>query len=96
LAEWEAAKEEENEEKKKAYFEENQEKNQEEVKDKANKGEIFVLRRVLSGQKGVKDKQRENVFHSGFTVQRKVCSMIIDGGSCANIVSFTMIEKVGF
>ena len=26
----------------------------------------------------------------------KVCSLIIDGGSCANVVSLSMIEKLGF
>jgi len=56
---------------------------------------MLVLRRVLSGQIGVKDEQRENIFHSRCTVQGKVYSMIIDGGSYANIVFPSMIEKLG-
>ena len=40
---------------KKAYFEVNQEENQQRVKEKTNEGEMLVLRRVLSGQKDVKD-----------------------------------------
>ena len=48
---------------------------------------------VLRGQKEAKDEQRENIFHSRCTVQEKVCSMIIDGGSCANVVSLRMIKN---
>ena len=44
--------------------------------------------------KGVKSRNRENIFHSGCTVQGKVCSLIIDGGSHANVVSLRMIEKL--
>jgi len=56
---------------------------------------MVVLRRVLSAQKGAQDEQRENIFRSHCTVQGKVCSVIINGGSCANIVSLSMIEKLG-
>ena len=56
---------------------------------------MLVLRRVLNGQKGAKDEQRENIFHRRCTVQDKVCSSIIDGGRCANLVSLCMIEKLG-
>ena len=34
------------------------------------------------------------MFHSQCTVQRKVWSLIIDEGSCANVVSLSMIEKL--
>ena len=61
----------------------------------ADEGELLVLRRVLSNQNGVKDEQRENMFYSHCTVQEKVCSLIIDGGSCAKLVSLSMIEKLG-
>jgi len=33
------------------------------------------------------------MFHSRCIVQGKVCSLIIDGGSCANVVSLGMVEK---
>jgi len=75
--------------------EENLKENLEEVEEEANEGEILVLRRVLNGQKGAKDEQRENIFHKRCTVQDKVCSLIIDGKSCANVVSLSMIEKLG-
>ena len=51
--------------------------------------------KILSNQHGAKDEQQENVFHSCCTVEGKVCSLIIDGGSCANVVSLSMIEKLG-
>ena len=95
LAEWVAVKEVFEEEEKKDDSKDGLEKTQEEVVQEADEGEILVLRRVLSNQKGAKDEQRENMFHSRCTVQGKVCSVIIDGGSCANVVSLSMIEKLG-
>jgi len=62
--------------------------------EEADEGELLVLRRVLSNQRKVKDEQRENIFHARCTVQGKVCSLIIDGGSCANVVSLSMTEKL--
>jgi len=53
---------------------------------------MLVLQKVLCSQKEVKDEQRENIFHSHCTVGGKVCSLIIDGGSYANVVSISMIE----
>ncbi|XP_071727971.1 uncharacterized protein [Rutidosis leptorrhynchoides] len=38
--------------------------------------------------------QRENIFHSRCTVKGKVCSLIVDGGSCANAASAYMVEKL--
>jgi len=67
---------------------------QEEVVGELDEGELLVLRRALSNLKGDKEEQRENMFHSRCTVQGKVCSLIIDGGSCANVASLTMLEKL--
>ena len=41
------------------------------------------------------DTQRENIFHSRCLVNGKVCSLIIDGGSCANVASTRLMEKLG-
>ena len=35
------------------------------------------------------------IFHSRCTIQDKVCNLIIDGGSCTNVASTTIIEKLG-
>jgi hypothetical protein len=56
----------------------------------------LVARRALSLQaKGVDEVQWENIFHTRCYVKDKVCSMIIDGGSCTNVASTIMVEKLG-
>ena len=39
--------------------------------------------------------QQENIFHTRCHVQNKVCSLNIDGGSCTNVSSTTLVEKLG-
>ncbi|MCR2848146.1 retropepsin-like aspartic protease, partial [Heyndrickxia coagulans] len=39
-------------------------------------------------------QQRENIFHTRCHVQNKVCSLIIDGGSCTNVASALLVEKL--
>jgi hypothetical protein len=56
----------------------------------------LVARRALSLQaKGVDEIQRENIFHTRCYIKDKVCSVIIDGGSCTNVASTIMVEKLG-
>jgi hypothetical protein len=52
----------------------------------------LVIRRALNMQikEDDVDQQRENIFHTRCHIQNKVCSMIIDGGSCANVASAGM------
>jgi hypothetical protein len=59
-------------------------------------GEALVIRRVLNMQikKDNVDQQRENIFHTRCHIQNKVCSMIIHGGSCANVASDTLVKKL--
>jgi len=40
------------------------------------------------------EQQRENIFHTRCYVNNKVCSMIIDRGSCTNVASTTLVEKL--
>ena len=59
-------------------------------------GELLVARRALSVQAKENDKvQRENIFHTRCHVQNKVCSVLIDEGSCTNITSTKMVDKLG-
>lgn len=60
-------------------------------------GESLVLRRALNTQVEVDDseQQRENIFYTRCYVNDKVCSMIIDDGSCTNVASTTLVEKYG-
>jgi len=94
LAEWDAVKEEVAEKEKEEFIGASEEE-KEEITAEADEGEMLVLQRAPSSQKGEQEAQRENIFHSRCTVQGKVCSMIIDSGSCANVVSLSMIEKLG-
>jgi hypothetical protein len=58
-------------------------------------GESLVARRALNTHFKVDDaeQQRENIFHTRCHVNNKVCSMIIDGGSCTNVASTILVEK---
>ncbi|XP_012857702.1 PREDICTED: uncharacterized protein LOC105976984 [Erythranthe guttata] len=59
-------------------------------------GELLVVRRAPNVQaKGDEEAQRENIFYTRCHVRDNVCSMIIDGGSCTNLASTTMVEKLG-
>ena len=40
------------------------------------------------------EQQRENIFHTRCHINNKVCSIIIDGGSCTNVTSTTLVEKL--
>ena len=58
--------------------------------------ELMVATRALNVQVSEgEEAQRENIFHTRCRVQGKICSMIIDGGSCTNVASTTMVEKLG-
>ena len=41
---------------------------QEEVVEEADEGELLVLRRALNSQKGALEEQRENIFHTRYTI----------------------------
>ena len=59
-------------------------------------GPLLVTRRTLSVQPKTNEReQRENLFHSQCLVSEKVCSLIIDGGSCTNVASDSLVRKLG-
>ncbi|XP_042016278.1 uncharacterized protein LOC121764299 [Salvia splendens] len=62
----------------------------------ADQGAALVVRRVLN-VKAAEDELwlRHNVFQTKCTTKGKVCHVIIDGGSCENVVSSIMVEKLG-
>jgi len=59
------------------------------------KGDLLVVQRVLNAQIDISDEQRENIFHTRCQIQDKVCEMVIDNGSCTNVASTTLVEKLG-
>ena len=57
--------------------------------------ELLIARRALSVQAKEEDEvQWENIFHTRCHVQNKVCSVIFNGGSCTNVTSTTLVEKL--
>lgn len=59
-------------------------------------GQLLVTRRTLNlHTQAEKNDQRENLFHTRCLVQNKVCSLVIDGGSCTNVASQSMVDKLG-
>ncbi|XP_057999160.1 uncharacterized protein LOC131177985 [Hevea brasiliensis] len=60
----------------------------------ADVGEMLVVRRTLSAHATKEEEQRENIFHTRCTILNKVCNVIIDGGSCTNVTSTTLVEKL--
>ena len=66
----------------------------EEEEDGEN-GEFVMIKRMLGNQsKEEESNQRENLFHTRCLVQGKICSLIIDGGSCPNVASTHMVGKL--
>ncbi|KAE8730965.1 hypothetical protein F3Y22_tig00002841pilonHSYRG00088 [Hibiscus syriacus] len=60
--------------------------------------ETLVVRKSLLTPKGDSgdDWLRTNIFHTTYTVADKVCKMIIDSGSCENVVSEEVVQKLQF
>jgi len=44
--------------------------------------------------KDVVETQRENMFQTRCIINHKVCVLIIDGGSCTNVASKRLVEKL--
>ncbi|PKU68071.1 RNA-directed DNA polymerase [Dendrobium catenatum] len=59
----------------------------------ADVGPLLVIRRVLNNQKDVLE-QRHNLFRTRCTIQGKVCQVIVDGGSCENVASSILVDKL--
>ena len=58
-------------------------------------GDLLMVRRLMGTVCKDNDKtQRKNIFHTRCMVMRKICSLIIDGGSCSNVASQRLIKKL--
>lgn len=61
-----------------------------------NDGLVAVVRRIMAINLGVNsEEQRENIFHTRCGIRGRTCSMIIDSGSCANVVSSHLVDTLG-
>ncbi|KAL6582286.1 hypothetical protein OROMI_006300 [Orobanche minor] len=55
----------------------------------------LVIRRTMLSPKGVaSDWRRNNIFKTKCTSHGRLCNLIIDGGSCENLVSQEMVTKL--
>ena len=63
----------------------------------APQGQIFTLvtRRALCLQAKEDEVQHETIFHTRCMIDNKFYSMIIDGGSCTNVVNAYLVDKLG-
>ena len=61
-----------------------------------HEGDLLVVRRMIGQLSKPFDKtQRENIFHTRCLINDKLCSLIVDGGSCANVASTRVVDKLG-
>jgi hypothetical protein len=58
--------------------------------------ETLVVRKSLLAPKGdsKEDWLRTNTFHTTCTIAEQVCKIIIDSGSCENVVSEKVVKKL--
>ena len=67
----------------------------EELKEEAMQGDMLMVRRLLGSQmQPLDDTQRENIFHTRCTVNSKLCSLIVDGGSYTNVAGSRLVFKL--
>jgi hypothetical protein len=61
-----------------------------------DENETLVVRKSLLAPKGdfEEDWLRTNIFHTTSTITEKVCMIIIDSGSCENVVSEEVVKKL--
>jgi len=68
---------------------------EDECVEESDEGEVLLLRRALSGLKiSNHEEQCENIFHTRCTINGRVCSLIMDGDSCANVASTTLVKRL--
>ena len=57
--------------------------------------DLLVVRRALNVEaKEGEDMQCDNIFHTRCHIENKVCSVVNDGGSCTNVASTLVVEKL--
>jgi len=70
-------------------------KEMEEYKEGLDEREILVVRKSLSASAVLENQeQREVILHVRYTIRGKICSLIIDGGSCTNVASKSLVDKL--
>jgi hypothetical protein len=63
--------------------------------DDADHYERLIVQRVLSRQiERAEQNQRHTLFQTKYVIKERSCRMIIDGGSCNNLASNDMMDKL--
>ncbi|XP_070038225.1 uncharacterized protein [Nicotiana tomentosiformis] len=79
------------------YHEEQHDDNLEEVVEHGDYGKYLMIQRVLHSDSSKEEPWlRHNISHTCCTSKGKVCTLIIDLGSCTNVVCEEMVIKLGF
>jgi len=61
----------------------------------ALEGDLVVVRHLLGSLvKEGEESQRENIFYTRCLINGHTCSLIIDGGSCTNVASSRLVQKL--
>ena len=72
-----------------------EEEMEEELEKKSMQGDMLMVGRLLGSQiQPLDDTQRENIFHTRCIINGKLCSLIVDGGSCTNVASSRLVSKL--
>ena len=60
------------------------------------KGLALVIRKILLALRQNFEEHwlRSNIFHTTCTIKNGVCNLIIDGGSCENVISQEVVDKL--
>lgn len=59
-----------------------------------NQGELLIVQRSLRVAYAKDEWHRNNISCTRCTSHGKFCDVIIDGGSCENVVAATIVEKL--
>ncbi|XP_074304739.1 uncharacterized protein LOC141639529 [Silene latifolia] len=58
------------------------------------KKEVLVIRSLHTEAAHVEEEQRERLFHSRCKVNNQLCNLIVDSGSCTNVVSRELVDNL--
>ncbi|XP_074292279.1 uncharacterized protein LOC141619159 [Silene latifolia] len=62
--------------------------------DPLSEEECLVLRNLHMETGSAENEQREQIFHTRCKVNRKICNLIIDSRSCANVVARELVDEL--
>ena len=78
------------------YDEETENEESEEIQPDEGDNNCFISLRVLSVAATKEDNnQCHNLFHTRGIIKDKLCSIIVDNGSCNNIARQELVERMG-